>query len=178
MRALPPLISKTPDRIDRHESTKNTCRGHRFLLSLCNGKRRVRMKCPKCGCEKSVKYGTARGRQRFKCAECGCQFTRETSRVRSLDEKWLAMTLLVSGLSMTAAAKALGVSVQSVMRWKKIRQISDRRCCESPARTQSVQSGKSQGCQRQYRFRVAGRRRFPLQRSVCFGNAPRLRRSR
>ena len=68
------------------------------------------MKCPKCGCEKSVKYGTARGRQRFKCAECGCQFTRETSRVRSLDEKWLAMT---------AAAKALGVSVQSVMRWKK-----------------------------------------------------------
>lgn len=76
------------------------------------------MKCPKCGSEKSVKYGTARGRQRFKCAECGCQFTRETSRVRSLDEKWLAMTLLVSGLSMTAAAKALGVSVQSVMRWK------------------------------------------------------------
>lgn len=76
------------------------------------------MKCPKCGCEKSVKYGTARGRQRFKCAECGCQFTRETSRVRSLDEKWLAMTLLVSGLSMTAAAKALGVSAQSVARWK------------------------------------------------------------
>ncbi len=76
------------------------------------------MKCPKCGCEKSVKYGTARGRQRFKCAECGCQFTRETSRVRSLDEKWLAMTLLVSGLSMTAVAKALGVSAQSVARWK------------------------------------------------------------
>lgn len=76
------------------------------------------MKCPKCGCEKSVKYGTARGKQRYKCAECGCQFTRETSRARSLDEKWLAMTLLVSGLSMTATAKALGVSVQSVMRWK------------------------------------------------------------
>lgn len=28
------------------------------------------------------------------------------------------MTLLVSGLSMTAVAKALGVSAQSVMRWK------------------------------------------------------------
>ena len=76
------------------------------------------MKCPKCGCEKSVKYGTARGKQRYKCAECGYQFTRETSRARSLDEKWLAMTLLVSGLSMTAVAKALGVSAQSVMRWK------------------------------------------------------------
>ena len=77
------------------------------------------MKCPKCGCEQSTKYGKARGKQRYKCAACGCQFTRETPRARSLDEKWLAMTLLVSGLSMTAVAKALGVSAQSVMRWKK-----------------------------------------------------------
>lgn len=76
------------------------------------------MKCPKCKCEKSTKYGKARGKQRYKCAKCGCQFTRETSYARSLDEKWLAMTLLVSGLSMTATAKALGVSAQSVMRWK------------------------------------------------------------
>ncbi|GEM_PF-917662 len=76
------------------------------------------MKCPKCGCEQSTKYGKARGKQRYKCAACGCQFTRETPRARSLDEKWLAMTLLVSGLSMTAVAKALGVSVQSVARWK------------------------------------------------------------
>ncbi len=76
------------------------------------------MKCPKCGYEQSTKYGKARGKQRYKCAACGCQFTRETPRARSLDEKWLAMTLLVSGLSMTAVAKALGVSVQSVARWK------------------------------------------------------------
>ena len=81
------------------------------------------MKCPKCGCEQSTKYGKARGKQRYKCAECGCQFTRETPRARSLDEKWLAMTLLVSGLSMTAVAKALGVSAQSVMRWKKSGQL-------------------------------------------------------
>ena len=76
------------------------------------------MKCPKCKCEKSTKYGNVRGKQRYKCAKCGCQFTRETPYARSLDEKWLAMTLLVSGLSMTATAKALGVSAQSVMRWK------------------------------------------------------------
>lgn len=81
------------------------------------------MKCPKCGCERSTKYGKARGKQRYKCAACGCQFTRETPRARSLDEKWLAMTLLVSGLSMTAVAKALGVSVQSVMRWKNSGQL-------------------------------------------------------
>lgn len=81
------------------------------------------MKCPKCGCEQSTKYGKARGKQRYKCAVCGCQFTRETPRARSLDEKWLAMTLLVSGLSMTAVAKALGVSVQSVMRWKNSGQL-------------------------------------------------------
>ncbi len=76
------------------------------------------MKCPKCGEETAVKYGKARGKQRFKCKSCGCQFTRETPYARSLNEKWLAMTLLLSGLSMTAVAKALGVSVQSVMRWK------------------------------------------------------------
>lgn len=76
------------------------------------------MKCPKCKCEKSTKYGKVRGKQRYKCVKCGCQFTRETPYARSLDEKWLAMTLLMSGLSMTAVAKALGVSVQSVMRWK------------------------------------------------------------
>lgn len=76
------------------------------------------MKCPKCGEETAVKYGKARGKQRFRCKSCGCQFTRESPYARSLDEKWLAMTLLVSGLSMTATAKALGVSAQSVMRWK------------------------------------------------------------
>ncbi len=76
------------------------------------------MKCPKCGEETAVKYGKARGKQRFKCKSCGCQFTRETPYARSLNEKWLAMTLLLSGLSMTAVAKALGVSAQSVMRWK------------------------------------------------------------
>lgn len=76
------------------------------------------MKCPKCASETAVKYGRARGRQRYKCKECGCQFTLEHPRTRSLEEKLFAMSLLVSGLSMNAVAKVLGVSVQSVMRWK------------------------------------------------------------
>ncbi|MGN1080220.1 MAG: hypothetical protein ACI4TE_08645 [Alphaproteobacteria bacterium] len=76
------------------------------------------MKCPKCSSQTAVKYGRARGRQRYKCKNCGCQFTVERPRARSLEEKLFAMSLLVSGLSMTAVAKALGVSVQSIMRWK------------------------------------------------------------
>lgn len=76
------------------------------------------MKCPKCSFQTAVKYGRARGRQRYKCKNCGCQFTVERPRARSLEEKLFAMSLLVSGLSMTAVAKALGVSVQSIMRWK------------------------------------------------------------
>lgn len=76
------------------------------------------MKCPKCSSQTAIKYGRARGRQRYRCKGCGCQFTLERPRTRSLEEKLFAMSLLVSGLSMNAVAKALGVSVQSVMRWK------------------------------------------------------------
>ena len=76
------------------------------------------MKCPKCGSEHAVKYGKACGKQRWKCKVCACQFTTEHSYAHSLEEKLFAMTLLVSGLSMNAVAGVLGVSTQTVLRWK------------------------------------------------------------
>ena len=76
------------------------------------------MKCPKCGEKQSVKYGKACGKQRWKCKKCGCQFTKEQPHGYALEEKLFAMTLLVSGLSMHAVAGVLGVSVQTIMRWK------------------------------------------------------------
>lgn len=76
------------------------------------------MKCPKCGSEHAVKYGRACGKQRWKCKVCACQFTTERSHAHSLEEKLFAMTLLVSGLSMNAVAGVLGVSTQTVLRWK------------------------------------------------------------
>lgn len=77
------------------------------------------MKCPKCGCELLVKYGKARGKQRWICKKCGCQFTKEQPYEHTLQEKMFAMMLLVSGLSMHAVAGILGISTQTVMRWKK-----------------------------------------------------------
>lgn len=77
------------------------------------------MKCPKCNGNHSIKYGKACGKQRWQCKSCGCQFTSEHRHDHALEEKLFAMTLLVSGLSMHAVAGVLGVSTQTVMRWKR-----------------------------------------------------------
>lgn len=77
------------------------------------------MRCPKCGGKDAVKYGKACGKQRWRCKSCSCQFTTEEAHGHSLEEKLFAMTLLVSGLSMSAVGCLLGVSTQTVLRWKK-----------------------------------------------------------
>ena len=78
------------------------------------------MKCPKCHSEILVRYGRACGRQRYRCKACGFQFTSENVRARSIEEKLFALTLFTSGLYMHADARILGVSVQTVSRWKKL----------------------------------------------------------
>lgn len=102
----------------------------------------VKMKCLKCSSRTVIKYGRARGRQRYKCKDCGCQFTVERPRTRSLEEKLFAMSLLVSGLSMTAVAKALGVSVQSIMRWKNSDLIVSERVVKALRVRKVLRSGK------------------------------------
>ncbi len=75
------------------------------------------MRCWKCGSEAFVKNGFMAGAQRYKCKECGFQFTRETPHGKPMKDKILALILYLSGLSMNAIAKIIGVSSQSVMRW-------------------------------------------------------------
>ena len=75
------------------------------------------MRCRKCGSEASVKNGFMAGAQRYKCKQCGFQFTRETPHGKPMKDKILALILYLSGLSMNAVGKILGVSSQSVMRW-------------------------------------------------------------
>ncbi|MBR1777157.1 MAG: IS1 family transposase [Alphaproteobacteria bacterium] len=77
------------------------------------------MKCPKCSAKHIVKYGKARGKQRFRCHGCGYQFTSEQMHAHALEERLFAMTLLASGLSMHAVGKVLGVSAQTILRWKR-----------------------------------------------------------
>lgn len=78
------------------------------------------MHCRKCGSGAFVKNGLMAGAQRYKCKECGFQFTRETPHGRPLQHKILAVILYLSGLSMNIIGKIIGVSTQSVMRWRKI----------------------------------------------------------
>ena len=87
------------------------------------------MRCRKCGFEAFVKNGFMAGAQRYKCKKCGFQFTRETPHGKPKKDKILALVLYLSGLSMSAIGKIIGVSSQSVMRW--IRMFYDKFASEN-----------------------------------------------
>ena len=77
------------------------------------------MHCPKCHSHKKTKNGFIKGKQRYKCKDCGCQYTRSTARGRPLEQKLLAVTLYVHGLSLNAIAKMMDVSTPGVLDWVK-----------------------------------------------------------
>lgn len=82
--------------------------------------------CPACGGVRLIRSGHACGRQRWRCKGCGRQFTRTTPLGKPQAMKDEAVALYCAGLSLNAAAKRLGVSVQSVMRW--VREHARTRC--------------------------------------------------
>jgi hypothetical protein len=71
-----------------------------------------------------------KGHQRYRCKNCGYQYTKATPRGKPEKDKILALILYLSGLSMNATAKILGVTAQSVMRW--IRKMYDKFITEKP----------------------------------------------
>ena len=77
------------------------------------------MHCPKCQSTQKVKCGFVKDKQRYKCKECGCQYTRSTPRGKALEQKLLAVTLYVHGLSLNAIAGMMGVSTPGVLDWVK-----------------------------------------------------------
>ena len=70
------------------------------------------------------KNGHIKGYQKYKCKNCGCQYTKTTPRRKPEKDKILALILFLSGLSMRAAGKIVGVTTQSVMR--RTRKMHDR----------------------------------------------------
>ena len=90
----------------------------------------MELKCLKCGSKDAYKYGHMKGYQRYRCKNCGYQFTKTTPRGRPEKDKILALILYLSGLSMNATGRILGVTAQSVMRW--IRKMYDRFITEKP----------------------------------------------
>ena len=75
--------------------------------------------CPACRGTALIKSGHACGRQRWRCKDPGCgrQFTRTEPRGKPAALKRHAIELYCLGLSMNAAAKHVGVSAQSMLRW-------------------------------------------------------------
>ncbi|AGF51677.1 transposase [Synechocystis sp. PCC 6803] len=74
--------------------------------------------CPQCGHGNVVKNGFVKDKQRFKCKSCQYQFTNlSKERGKPLWMKLEAVLLYMSGMSMNATAKLLGVSTQSVLNW-------------------------------------------------------------
>ena len=85
------------------------------------------LRCKRCGAEEHVRNGLMRGKQRYRycycyccrcrCWACGLNFTDTPPRGMPLAMKVTAVLLYVSGLSMSRAAKLLGVSTPTVMAW-------------------------------------------------------------
>src|SRR5690242_20529061 len=73
--------------------------------------------CPACRGTALIRSGHACGRQRRRCKGCGRRFTRTAPRGTPAAVKREAVGLYCAGLSLNAAAKRLGVSARSVMRW-------------------------------------------------------------
>ena len=70
--------------------------------------------CKKCGSTAYHKSGHIHGKQRYKCKQCGHQYTKTTPQGKPEKDKIIAV---LSGLSMNATAKIIGVSAQTVMCW-------------------------------------------------------------
>lgn len=76
------------------------------------------MHCPHCDSQNIIKSGLVKGRQRFKCKDCSYQFTNlSKERGKPLWMKLEAVLMYLSGMSMNATGKLLGVSAQSVLNW-------------------------------------------------------------
>lgn len=91
------------------------------------------MHCRKCGSGTFVKNGFMAGVQRYKCKNCGFQFTRETAHGKPEKDKFLAMILYLSGLSLATIGNIVGVRAQSVMRWARL--LRDGFRCEKSSST-------------------------------------------
>jgi transposase-like protein len=87
--------------------------------------------CPDCGSINFKKIGIRNGKQRFKCneSECGRTFTPLTNtpfaRLRLLDKHVANARCMIEGLTVRAAADAIGVHRNTAFRWRHrfLRQI-------------------------------------------------------
>ena len=87
------------------------------------------MNCPKCKAQ-GVRNGIVGENQRYKCKKCDYQYTKKELWGKSLEVKFLALYLYLSGMSLRSIAKLLKISATAVLKW--IREFSNKFEHESP----------------------------------------------
>ena len=76
-------------------------------------------KCKNCQAREYTKAGFVKGGQRYKCKKCGCQFVPTRQKVRSVQDKLVAVWLYVHGFSFRTIAKFLKVQCSFFFDWVK-----------------------------------------------------------
>jgi len=82
--------------------------------------------CTVCGSSQSIKYGRVSGIQRYRCAKCGHQFLAEFKRMDVSESKRIAFLLYHSGVPARMIGQMLQVTQQSIYRWMREANPSER----------------------------------------------------
>ena len=81
--------------------------------------------CPLCGSNWVKKDGHSRGKQQFKCNQCGKKHQEGAKRRFTAAQKAQAIKMCADGMTLTAAARAIGASITTVSKWVKNSGASD-----------------------------------------------------
>jgi transposase len=93
--------------------------------------------CKFCESFDVFKSGFVRGLQRYKCKQCGKNFTQTPFRGFPEKDKFKALVLYLSGLSMNRIAQLFGVSAVAVLKW--IRALGSKLCIKiAPSQNDQV----------------------------------------
>lgn len=90
---------------------------YKLILPLAN----YLMNCPRCTSKFCVKAGFIQGKQRFKCNNCNFHFIDPSQKEQGLplELKKRAIALVKEGKSIRQAARNVGTSHVSVLKWLK-----------------------------------------------------------
>ena len=78
--------------------------------------------CPRCGVERTIRWGSFSGRQRWRCKGCGRTFSDLTATPMAYTKRlecWVAFGgCLITGSSVRRVAAQLGINKQTALRWR------------------------------------------------------------
>ena len=78
------------------------------------------LRCPRCGSNRTPKYGHSRGKQTYRCGQCLYRFTPQGNRRYYSEEmKAQAVGMYVEGVGVLVISRTLGVKAGTVYSWIK-----------------------------------------------------------